>query len=264
MKTARASAATDDAPPLVFEWEGRPRARLRLAALLALSLLVHAVSFYVLQVAYTPTGSQLPPPVQVTMTRPERPDDPPEVRAQARALTRWLTVNDPSLATQPATPELDHAGGGYAHYVPSYKGAPPPFKPLDPPSTGTAAPPRPRPPGPVPVVFPGGGSPAAIPSPPTRVVLTGGIAPLAPAPLPGIALTLPAGTKTLGETVFLVGIRPGGGEPFLFREASSGEVVADDFAQDYLARLHFQPPATADNSTVWGWAEFAWGREVYR
>ena len=213
MKTARAPAATDDAPPLVFEWEGRPRARLRLGALVAFSLLVHAVGFYVLQVAYTPTGSQLPPPVQVTMARPERPDDPPEVRAQARALAHWLTVNDPSLATQPVTLELDPAAEGYVHYVPSYKDAPPPFKPLDPPSAGTAAPPRPRPPGPVPVMSPGGGSRTAVPSPPTRVVFTGNIAlPLAPGPLPGIGFTLPAASaKALAATVFLVGVRPGGG-----------------------------------------------------
>ncbi len=265
MKTARAPAGTDDAPPLVFEWEGRPRARLRLVALVAFSLLIHAASFYVLQVAYTPTGSQLPPPVQVTMLRSERPDDPPEIRAQARSLARWLTINDPSLTTQPAVSEADRPPGGYVHYVPSYKGASPPFKPLDPPSAGTAAPPRPRPPGPVPVPSRVENAKTLTPSPPTRVVFTGGIAPLAPAPLPGIAYALPASSgKTLGATVFLVGVRSGGGEPFLFREASSGEVTADDFAQDYLSGLRFQPPGSADNAMAWGWAEFNWGREVYR
>ena len=159
-------------------------------------------------------------------------------------------MEDPSLATEPTAPD-DRSPGSFVHYPPSYKAAPPPFKPLDSPGAGTAAPPPPRPPGPVPIV------PAAYPypvrpAPPTRVVLTGDITALAPKPLPTVSLALSPGTGALGPTMFLVGVRPGGGEPFLFREAGSGEIVADDYARDYLARLRFQPPATANGETVWG------------
>lgn len=251
--------------PLVFEWERRSRVHWRLAALVALSLLIHAVGFYVLQVAYTPTGSQLPPPVQVLMARPERPDDPPEIRAQARALAHWLTVIDPALAVQPMTPDPARNPGAFVRYVPSYKAAPPPFKPLDPPSAGSAAPPRPRPPGPVPTFPAPREREGAAPSPPgTRIVFDGGLAALVPTPLPTVTLALPIGTKALSPTVFLVGARPGGGTPFLFREGSSGEVSADDFAQDYLSRLPFQAADPSNDTTVWGRAEFDWGREVYR
>ena len=267
MKTATAPRTIEEDPPLVFQWERRARAHWRLGGLITLSVLVHAVGFYVLQVSYTPTGSQLPPPVQVLMARPERPDDSPESRAQSRALAHWLSIADPALATEPAAPEADRNPGTFVRYVPSYKAAPPPFKPLDPPAVGgTAAPPRPRPLGPVPVPIGASGAamPPAKPSPITRVVLTGGIAALGPTPLPAITFVLPAGTKTLSPTIFLVGVRPEGGAAFLFREASSGEVSADDSAQDYLSRFHFQPPAGANGRTVWGWAEFDWGRDVYR
>ena len=259
MKTA------DESPGLVFQWEGRLRTHWRLAGLIALSLLVHAIGFYVLQAAYTPTGSQLPPPVQVTMARAERADDPPATRAQARALAQWLTVTDPSLTTEPTLPAASgRKPGDFVEYVPSYKAAPPAFKPLDPPATGSAAPPRPRPPGPVPVVSANTPPPPAKPAPPTRVFLTHELAAMVSLPLPTIRFALPTGTKALNATTFLVGVRPGGGEPFVFREGSSGEVTADDYAQDYLARLSFQPPAGANGTTTWGWAAIHWGRDVYR
>lgn len=264
MKTGEAPLAAEETVPLVFQWERRSRARWRLAALVGLSLLIHAVGFYVLQVAYIPTGSQLPPPVQVMMARPERPDDPPEARAQSRAFAHWLAVTDPSLATQPTAPEGDRDAGNFVQYVPSYKAPPPPFKPLDPPSAGTTAPPRPRPPGPVPVLPAGGRPPAPMPSPRTRLTLTGDLTPLVAGSLPPLAFALSSGAKTLASTVFLVGVRPGGGAPFLFREASSGDVSADEFAREYLARLLFQPPPAPGDATIWGRARFDWGREVYR
>ena len=264
MKTSEAPTEDEVAPPFVFQWERRSRAHWRLGGLIAFSLLVHAVGFYVLQVAYVPTGSQLPPPVQVMMARPERPDDPPEVRAQSRALARWLAVTDPSLATQPTAPETERNPEKFVRYVPSYKAAPAPFKPLDPPSAGTEAPPRPRPLGPVPIVPAGVTVRSMGPSPATRVILSDNLAPLTPTPLPAVAFALPSGVKTLGRTVFLIGVRPGGGEAFLFREGSSGEVGADDFARDYLARLRFQAPAAPADTVVWGRAEFDWGQDVYR
>lgn len=264
MKTVGAAPAIEDDPGLVFQWERRSRARWRLVSLIALSLLAHAVGFYVLQVSYTPTGTQLPPPVQVMMARPERPDDPPEIRAQFRALSHWLAVTDPSLAIQPTPPGAGGNPGAFVQYLPSYKAAPPPFKPLDSPSAGAAAPPRPRPPGPVPILSSHGPTRAAGPSPATRVVLTGGIAPLVPIPLPAVVFALPTGAKTLSPAVFLVGARPEGGAPLLFRETGSGEVSADDFAQDYLSRLRFQPSGRPDGAVIWGWAEFDWGREIYR
>ena len=259
MKTAEESLG------LVFQWEGRAHAHWRLAGLIAFSLLVHAIGFYVLQAAYTPTGSQLPPPVQVTMARPARSDDPPETRAQSRALEHWLAIADPSLATEPAFPtETDRNPGDLVEYVPSYKAAPPAFKPLDPPAIGSAAPPRPRPPGPVPVASAKPALHPPSPVPPTRVALTNELAILAPRPLPAINFALPSGAKALNTTTFLVGARPDGGEPFLFREGSSGEVSADDYAQDYLAHLNFQPPTAPNGGTVWGRAEIHWGRDVYR
>ncbi len=89
-----AEADADDGAGLIFQWERRARSRWRLAGMLAASLLVHAGSFYVFQVAYTPTGTQLPALARVVLVPLDRPENAP--------LAHWLATNDPALTTRPA------------------------------------------------------------------------------------------------------------------------------------------------------------------
>ena len=212
--TAGNGGGEDDGSGLIFQWERRARSHWRLASMLAVSVLIHAMSFYALQVAYTPTGTQLPPPAHVVLVPLDQPENAP--------LARWLTMNDPALTMRPATPAAPQvlASLGF-RYVPSYNAAQPPFKPLDPMENSVnTVPPKASLPGPVPV------------PPPTitmanrnrdigrttRVVLTGPIALPAGAAPPPVRFVASEGTNVLDPTVFMVGVRPESGEPFLFRQ----------------------------------------------
>ena len=232
--------------------------------IIALSLLVHALSFYVLQVAYTPTGSQLPPPAQVMMVPLGQPGND--------AFTRWLAMADPSLVVQPAVPSPEETLATLSFgYVPSYKAAQPGFKSLDSlPGEGiTTAPPRPRPPGPVPLDLFSPGKASYLSTRPvgsqrTRVLLTGGIESFVSSALPPVRFKTVVGSEPVEPTAFLVGVRSEGGAPFLFLKSKPGNALADDYAQSYLARLRFQPSGALPGKVTWGNAEFAWGNDIYQ
>jgi hypothetical protein len=254
---------------LIFQWEGRVYSRWRLAVMLLLSLLAHAASFYILQVAYTPTGSLLPPPAQVVLVPPESPE--------SASLARWIDMADPSLMSEPRPLSVAQVLGAVGfHYVPSYATVLQEFKPL--PEQGTAeAPPQTRKPGPVPTgLLPALSVPAEIPATSagrtpaarhTRVVLSGGIEALFAHELPPVPPPGSLSAKPLERTVFLVGVPAGGGRAWVFQEASSGDAAengADAAARAYLAKLEFNAPARAGTGdVVWGWATFYWGRDAY-
>ena len=263
MKTFPAKGAhpVADEPGLIFQWERRTRAHWRLAVLVALSLLAHAIGFYVVQVSYTPTGSQLPPPAQVVFIPPDAPG--------GEAFSRWLAMADPSLIAQPVPPTTEETLAALDfRYVPSYATARPGFKPLDPAREDTiTAPPRSRPPGPVPL--PPAGPVASMPPPAgpqaTRVQLTGGIEARLLEALPPVAFTMPpADQKAPEPSGFLVGVRPEGGPPYVFQMPKADHTAADDYARDYLASLRFRPAAPPTADVQWGSADFAWGNDLYR
>ena len=270
MKVVPPTAPANEPPELVFQWERRTHAHWRLVGIVALALLAHAIVFYVLQVSYTPTGSQLPPPAQVVMIPLHDPDH--------EALARWLAMADPSLIVQPAPPSpADTIAALNFRYVPSYEATRPGFKSLDPSAIDPPVtnPPRPHPPGPVPTrldsrLVPAPSAPPAEKTPGTRVILSGDIQARLAGPLPPVVFTASAAGKRLLEpTAFLVGVRPGGGPPFLFQKASPDglavdHTVADDYARAYLGQLEFQPAAHPTDAVLWGSAEFAWGNEIYR
>ena len=260
---------SEDAAALVFGGERRVRSRWRLAFLILLSLLAHAASFYVLQVAYTPTGSLLPPPARVVLVPLERPEN--------AALAQWLALADPTVTIQVPPPAagtvLDALG---FRYVPSYDVMPPAYKPLDAVATAgvVAAPPRPMPPGPVVI----SNAADAAPEPyrvtaaePGRVVFSSGIKELAPVPLPPMGLTEWVGNKPLEPTVFLIGVRTGGGVPFLFpvrqatiSNANSNADEADAIVRDYLTRLVFRANSSVGDDVTWGRATVYWSLDPGR
>ncbi len=257
-----APEAPEAPPELIFQWERRSRAHWRLAGIIGLTLLAHAVSFYVLQVAYTPTGSLPPPPAQVMMIPSDQPG--------SDAFARWLAMTDPSLIVQPTGPSADETLAALNfQYVPSYQAARPGFKSLDPlpGEAAVAAPPRPRMPGPVPVISPASSGPRP-PGPPagrrTRVALMGGVESLLDAPLPPVEFTTAKRGEPLEPTAFLVGVRPEGGAPLLFLKSKPGNAAADEYARSYLAGLNFRPADAPAGEVRWGGAEFAWGNDVYQ
>ncbi len=265
-----------DGNTLIFQWRGRPWRVWRLAVIIFVSLVAHAATFYLLQVSYTPTGSLQPPSAQVVLLAPETP-------AERAALNQWLKVADPALLTSPQPPATqDVLDQLRFRYVPSYTAAPPAFKSLEPPAGEVnPVPERSRRPGPVfvapgeflsPVesMVPPAGNAAA--AEPTRLVFRGPVAPLAPSALPPLEFTASQRGRPLEPTVYLVGVPPGGGAPWLFRQPAAGDstlgdATLDEAAREYLARLLFAAPAAdGDNprATTWGWATFSWGREIYR
>ena len=264
MRIVPAESAAPEAPSeLIFQWGRRSHVHWRLAGIIALSLLAHAVSFYVLQVAYTPTGAQLPPPAQVTMAPLNQPGN--------EAFARWLAMEDPALVAQPTEPlPVETLAALDFHYVPSYKAAQAGFKSLEPLPGESAvnSPPRPRPPGPVPLGLFTSGLPtrALVPAgmgQRTAVVLTGGVETFVSGPLPPVSFKTPLGSEPLEPTIFLVGARPEGGRPFVLLKSKPGNTTAEEYARDYLSRLDFSPIKNDTNEVVWGCAEFAWGNDIY-
>ncbi len=274
MSTAAApSSAPDDSATLLFGDGRGTRSRWRLGLLIFGSLLAHAATFYIFQVAYTPTGSLLPPPARVMLVPLNQPEN--------ASLARWLALADPTLATQSPLPEAASVVDALGfRYVPSYDATPPAFKPLETvgPAEGVAPPPRPMPPGPVAMNLTPGtrtsastdGKRSSGPAP-TRVFFSGGIEAYVPETLPPIHYAGSAGVKPLEPTAFLVGLRAEGGTPFLFpvrqapaSNASANADEADEFGRDYLARLTFHPAPRADGGTLWGRATFYWGGDARR
>ena len=226
MPHRRASAAhRRRTPPAHLPVARAAPARLwRLLSTAVASLLVHAVSFYFCRWPTRRPARSCRRPSRRSCTA-RRPDDPAEVRASP-ALARWLTVNDPALTTQPGDPRARPCWRSLLPLRSFLQGRAPAVQTAGPAvRRDRAAAPASSARGRCPCVSaaawrqPGSHPVAADP----RLVLPGRIAPLAPAPLPASRSLCPPGRNRWSQTVFLVGVRPGGGEPFLFREASSGE-----------------------------------------
>jgi len=237
---------------LVFRWPERT-VSLLLPALFVLSVMFHALAFYIFQVVYPPAVASAPPPAQVTLLTPDT--------REGAALLRWVQAQDPATAAR--TQEVTPAGLGEILYTPSY--ATVHTLPLE-----TEAPAAP-------IGFPAShslldfsASKAAAPEPPRRAV------PSALSFSDGLhardaASEAPHGVSSksspnLRPTVFLAGIgdrgeirycfllAPNGGDP------SSGDPEVDKQAEALLREHRFTPSETP---LEWGFATFTWGAEAY-
>src|SRR5438045_9660738 len=75
--------------PLLFSWEPPRRRRAAITAFVALSLIAHALCFYIFQIVYPPTVSLLPPPARVSVITSNS--------EEGRTPLRWVDAEDPSL-----------------------------------------------------------------------------------------------------------------------------------------------------------------------
>ena len=129
--------------PLVFSWAPPRKRRSTLIVFLILSLLLHALCFYIFQIVYPPTVALMPPPARVTLISP---DDP-----ESLALLRWVEAEDPALTTttqrlsetkSPILPPVQHRPF-YAGHQPTLKTLPSVMPDLSIPSSAAVGPVRP-------------------------------------------------------------------------------------------------------------------------
>ena len=109
--------------PLLFSWDSPRRRQAAFLAFLALSLLAHAVCFYIFQVVYPPAVTLLPPPARVALITP--------ASEEGRTLLRWIDAEDPAVAfTTHRPPEARLRALPKVEHVPSYHAMEPTLKEL--------------------------------------------------------------------------------------------------------------------------------------
>ncbi len=111
------------AEPLLFSWDSSRRRRRMLAAFLLLSLMAHAVCFYLFQIVYPTPVALLPPPARVTFIAPDS--------EEGRTLLRWIDAEDPAVAfTTHPVPGARLGALPKAEHEPSYSTMGPMLKEL--------------------------------------------------------------------------------------------------------------------------------------
>src|SRR5207244_4020478 len=130
--------------PIIFSWEPPRRRRAAITAFVALSLIAHALCFYIFQIVYPPTVSLLPPPARVSLIAPNS--------EEGRTVLRWVDAEDPALAfaTQRPPEARLHALPKVRH-IPSYHATEPALKEIPPLVTDLRTPSS-QPPAAVPIV----------------------------------------------------------------------------------------------------------------
>ena len=238
--------------PLVFNW-GPPRRRARaLVVFIALSLLLHALCFYVFQIVYPPTVLLLPPPARVNFISSSS--------EEGRALLRQIDAEDPALtsATQ-RPPESKSRALPKLQHVPSYINRQAPLKEL-PPLLVDLRPPSAQPPAPAPMT--NRETPSTAMTAATSVVFSEEIADLGAAKFPATKFT--ASTAEQPDNVrFRIAVNARGEVRYCFPINSSGDASLSAQARQHIALTRFPARSTLSNdSLTWGIATVQWGNDV--
>jgi hypothetical protein len=240
---------------LLFGWDSPRRRRAAIMGFLVLSLLAHAVCFYVFQIVYPPTVTLLPPPARVALITP--------ASEEGRTLLRWIDAEDPAVAfTTHRPPEARLRALPKVEHVPSYHAMEPTLKEL-PPLEIESRTPESQPPGPVPFVRQK--SVYAAGPIPTSVSFSSELDAF------GVATLLPlkffASTGETPEPIrFRVAVNRLGEIRYCFPMNSSGDPGLDEQARLYLTRCRFsqtpQGDARSDAFLTWGIATIEWGSDI--
>ena len=232
---------------LTFHWSTERTPLLYLTGFVLLSLFLHALAFYVFQVAYPPSVSINPPPVQASLLTPSTPG--------YQTLMRWIKAGDPSLITTPTSIvpkdifESEYQPSfALLHSIPkstAYANEPLQFPSAMDAQTGIAGP------------FFAKAAAAAHPFPSVQSIIkfSGPLSERSIKNLPQIP-NVPADAGTLLPSSYLVGISDRGEVRYLFLQNSSGDKNIDRKAASCLASIDFVPAAT---SMTWGIATIYWG-----
>jgi len=243
--------------PLLFSWDLPRRRQAAFLAFLAVSLLAHAVCFYIFQIVYPPTVTLLPPPARVALITP--------ASEEGRTLLRWIDAEDPAVAfTTHRPPEARLRALTNVEHVPSYHAMEPTLKELPAVEVDSRAPDS-QPPAAVP--FRHEKSASAAGSIPTSVSFSKELNALGPATLPE-----PKFVSSNGETPeairFRVAINKLGEIRYCFPMNSSGDPDLDQQARLYLTRCRFPRSELGagkpDASLAWGIAIIEWGSDIAR
>ena len=245
------------AEPLLFSWDSPRRQRTMLAAFLMLSLVAHALCFYVFQIVYPTPVALLPPPARVTFIAPDS--------EEGRTLLRWIDAEDPAVAftTHPA-PGARLGTLPKAEHLPSYSTIQPILKEL-PPLKPDLRVPSSQPPG---AVYSGARKTASARGSPTTVISFSSELDQFGAPsFPQSRLA--ASFEETPETVrFRVAVSDLGEIRYCFPINSSGDPALDEQARLQVVRSRFsqnkQTGNRPDSALVWGMATIQWGSDVTR
>src|SRR5437870_12193532 len=105
--------AQSAAEPLIFSWDSLRGEKVAITVFLAISLVAHALCFYIFQIVYPPAVALLPPPARVSLITPGC--------EEGRTLLRWIDAEDPALAFTTRRPqETKLRALPTAEHVPSY------------------------------------------------------------------------------------------------------------------------------------------------
>src|SRR6266481_335701 len=250
-----ASIAGPGPEPLLFSWEPPRRRQIAISTFLALSLIAHALCFYVFQIIYPTTVSLLPPPARVSVISSDS--------EEGRTLLRWVDAEDPALAftTQRpaearlrALPKVEHIPS-YLAVEPSLKQVPPPVADLRIPSS--------QPAGAVPFVY-RKTTPAIHPKE-TSVLFSKELDVFVAPILPDRSFAA-SNDETPEAIRFRVAVSGRGEIRYCFPLNSSGDPALDEEARRYLTLSRFPQNSMSDEkvdrSLTWGIATVEWGNDV--
>ncbi|PYL64432.1 MAG: hypothetical protein DMF25_07070 [Verrucomicrobia bacterium] len=251
-----ASVSVPAATPLLFNWEPPRGRKMAITVFVIVSLVAHALCFYVFQIVYPPTIALLPPPARVSLISPNS--------EEGRTLLQWIGAEDPALAfaTQRpaearlrALPKLRHVPS-YLAIEPALREIPPLFVDLRMPSS--------QPPTAVPITHaqvPPATSPRA-----TTFSFSTELNNFGAPHLPRPSFTA-SNNESPDNIRFRVAVGARGEIRYCFLLNTSGDPALDEQARQYLMLCRFPGrPASdeSDRSLLWGIATIEWGNDVAR
>ena len=243
--------------PLLFSWDPPRRQKTLLASFLVLSLVAHALCFYVFQIVYPTPVVVLPPPARVTFIAPDSDE--------GRTLLQWIDAEDPALAfTTHLPPGASLRTLPTAEHVASYSASRPMLKDL-PPLKPDLRIPSSKPPGAVRSLS--RKTAPATATGRTSISFSKDLAEFGAPSLPQPRFA--ASNKETPETLrFRVAVNDFGEIRHCFPINSSGDPALDEQARLQVIRSRFPPHRRADgnpgSSLVWGIATVQWGSDVVR
>ncbi len=245
------------AEPLLFSWDSPRGEKLAITIFLALSLVAHALCFYIFQIVYPPTVALLPPPARVALITP--------ASEEGRTLLRWIDSEDPALAfTTRRPPEAKLHGLPRAEHVPSYSALEPMLNDI-PPLQHDLRIPSCHPPGPVRLVRQETDGTIGVFG--TSVSFSKEFDVFG-APIPPEANFAASNEETPQTVRFRVGVNKLGEVRYCFAFNSSGDPALDEQARSYVARCRFHKSTVNvgkdDSFLFWGIAIIEWGNDVAR
>jgi hypothetical protein len=227
-----------------------------LAAFLVVSMMAHALCFYVFQIVYPTPVALLPPPGRVTFIAPDS--------EEGRTLLRWIDAEDPAVAftTHPA-PGARLGALPRTEHLPSYSAVEPILKEL-PPLKPDLRIPSSQPPGVVHSIARTTTSTRGTPR--TYISFSKELDEFGTPTVPQSGF---ASNEETPETLrFRVAVNDLGEIRYCFPINSSGDPALDEQARLQIVRSRFLPNrqigANPGSSLLWGMATIQWGSDVAR